>query len=814
MRTFGTGRLGAGCMAMCSLLCVGVCVARADEPPATPCTGSVDGHVVDDATHEPVDGATVRVNGVDVTATDDTGRFVLTGQCAGDLTIEVERDDYQTGARTLTVDGSVSLELPLHAIEGEVIEIEQKALEPVNMRSTAVVTGEALERTRGQSFSEALADVPGVTQLRAGSGLAKPIVRGQYGRRLLLTVDGVRHRAQEWGMDHAPEIDPFIADKVTVVRGASGVRFGPDAIGGVVVVDPPDLPHRPGLRGEAHLVGFSNGEGGSFASRLQGATAVLPGAAFQLEGSLKRLKAPATPDYALDNTGQSEWNLGGTVGYRAGDSDYKLSYRHYQAELGVCTCFRVESSEDFYAQLARDRPLGSELYTSEYEIERPYQDVSHDLAVARGRWRPESLGTITATYAFQYDHRREFDIVREATTGPQFAFRLWTHDLDVSLEHIPIHLSDHLHLRGWVGAVAMAQVHAYSGLPLVPDHQAGAGGVYVTERLAGHDFELEAGVRYDYLARAASIERIDFLRLVRSGQLDEDACGELGDADSIECDSRYHTVSASLGGMRQLTPEWSVKLDLSTASRPPNPDEQYINGTSPTFPVLGLGKPDLGSETTYSGSVTSSYRSERVAAEVSAYGNYISDYVYFAPAIDENGNPIFDVLIRGAFPRFVTRPVDAVFYGADGGVSFRPLPSLDLGAQASIVRARNLSDDGYLVFVPPDRLRGSVTYTRTGFLGSDRALASVDATYVRRQDRFDLAADLAPPPDAYVLFDAELGVDSHIGDQTVKVALQGTNLLDTRYREYTSLLRYFVDQPGRQVMLRLSIHFSTSPGSP
>jgi iron complex outermembrane receptor protein len=74
----------------------------------------------------------------------------------------------------------------------------------------------------------------------------------------------------------------------------------------VVVVDPPDLPREPGLRGEAHLVGFSNGLGGSFASRLQGAASTLPGAAFQLEGSVKRLKAPATPEYALDNTGQSE----------------------------------------------------------------------------------------------------------------------------------------------------------------------------------------------------------------------------------------------------------------------------------------------------------------------------------------------------------------------------------------------------------------------------------------------------------------------------------------------------------------------------
>ena len=76
-----------------------------------------------------------------------------------------------------------------------------------------------------------------------------------------------------------------------------------------------------------------------------------------------------------------------------------------------------------------------------------------------------------------------------------------------------------------------------------------------------------------------------------------------------------------------------------------------------------------------------------------------------APAIDAMGDPIFDVTIRGAFPRFVTRPVDAMFYGADGGIAVTPVPWLELGAQASLVRARNRTDDSYLVFVPPDRVR-------------------------------------------------------------------------------------------------------------
>lgn len=791
------------------------------EPPPQPavrrpepaCTGTIDGHVVDATLHEPLAGATVRKDGADVATTDDDGRFALTGLCPGPLKLEVELDGYRIGLEAITLGRSTSVEVELQPESDEIIVIAADAPRD-DMRSTTVLSGDALERTRGRGFSETLSEVPGVTMLRSGTGQAKPIVRGQFGRRLLMLVDNVRHRSQDWGLDHAPEIDPFIADRLTVVRGAAGVQFGPDAIGGAVLVDPPRLHFVPGVSSEAHLIGFYP-SGGSLAARVQGGPAGTGGAsrwAWQVEGSGKRLASPITPDYALENTGSAEWNLGATVGYRPGrgaedGTEVTLSYRHYHAKLGVCQCLRMESSEDFFAQLEQARPIEADLYRSEFEIERSYQQVDHDLAILRARRPIPSFGTLTATYALQFDYRREFDVVRTAT-GPQFRFRLFTNDFDVDVAHNPLHLNNHLHLRGSFGLVGMVQIHDYGGLSLVPDHQALSGGAYLIERLVGHDYAIEAGVRYDATGRSASIARRDYLRLVRSDQLTMEACAS-EDGERFMCDSRFHTLSASLGGQLQLTDPLSLKLDLSTASRPPNPDEQYLNGTSPTFPVLGLGKPDLGPETTYSASLTASYQSARVAAEASAYSNYISDYIYFAPAINEDGQPIFDVLIRGSFPRFVTRPVDALFYGLDGGISVRPVPSLQLDGQLSLVRARNLSDDSYLVFVPPDRVRVAATHTRENVLGLPNASASIAGTYVARQDRFDINADLAPPPDSYFLLDAELGAETRIADQNVKIALQGTNLLNRRYRDYTSLLRYFADQPGWRLMLRLSFRHAS-----
>jgi len=809
--------------AVCCALCVYLPAAAAAQPPAAPsgshriCSGSLDLHVVDALDHVPIPDVAIVVNQVAAGQTDARGRLTLTGLCEGDISVEAARLDYQPARQVIRLAGAASVEIELEIAFTETVTIVAKAPPPVDMRSTATVSGAALERKRGQSLSETVADVPGVSQLGAGSGVAKPVVRGQLGRRLPLMVDGVRHRSQDWGLDHAPEIDPILADRITIVRGASGVRHGSDAIGGAVLVDPPDPPSKPGTAGQAHLVGSSNGLGGSLAGRARWVSAAAPRLAWQADGSIKRLAAPATPDYPLDNTGESEWSAGLTTSYRAGGDDtYKLSYRHYQADLGVCTCYRVESPADFFAQTGQGKPLGSDLFTSRFEIARPYQAVAHELAMARGRWTAGAAGIITGTYAFQLDHRREFDIVRQATTGPQFMFRLWTHDLDAVFEHKPLHLSEHLHLQGSVGIVGMLQVHSYQGLPLVPSHEAAGAGAYLSERLSGHDFEIEAGMRYDLLARTAFLARGDFLRLVRSGQLAENACGELrSDTGPVDCTSAFHTISASLGGLLRLSPRWSAKVDLSTASRPPNPDEQYMNGTSPSFPVLGLGKPDLGPETSYAASATTTYAGDRISGEVSAHASFIADYMYFAPAIGDDGRPIFDVLIRGVFPRFVTRPVDALFYGADGSLSVAPASWLEIGAQGSMVRARNLTDSSYLVFIPPDRVRGSVAVARKGLLGLEKATASVAGTYVARQTRFDLTADLAPPPDAYAVADAEIAAEAQVGGgQALTFALRGTNLLGARYRDYTSLLRYFADRPGRQLMLRITLSYESSNPSP
>lgn len=809
IRVWGQRRLGSGGLFLFGIVALVVprlAVAQAPSDANSTldeeCVGTLDGHVVDVYSHEPIAEARVLREEHESIQTDGQGHFILRELCPGEVQFEVEQSGYQTKAMEFTAPDTRSMEILLEPELGEVVVIRGPGYKRRAIQATATISEEALERTRGRAFSEALAEVPGVSQLRSGSGMSKPIVRGQFGRRLSLLVDGVVHRSQEWGLDHAPEIDPFSAGAIEVVRGAAGVRYGPGAIGGAVLVHSPEFLIAPGVASELHLMGYFT-RGAGIAGRIQSASEKVPGLAYQFDATAKRLSSSTTPDYALQNTGSLEWNLGGAVEYQRKRSEYSLSARHYQARLGVCACLQLESSDDFFAQLERERPVNSELFTAEFAIDRAFQEVTHDIVHARGKWGLDEYGKLSASYAFQFDHREEFAQVRNPL-GAQFDFRLTTHDANLVWEHRPKHLNDHWHLRGSAGVHGMAQSHSYRGLPLVPDYLATGGGLFAIERVIGHDWELEMGVRYDYMSRRADLQRNDFLRLVRSEQLSDTSC-DGGQGDPVDCKSQFHTVSASLGALHQLSDAWSLSLELSTAARPPNTDEQYLNGTSPTFPVLALGNPELGAETTYSSSLSSSYLGNKVAVEASVYANRISDYIEFAPAIDASGEPIFDVLIRGTFPRFTTQAVDALFYGADGGVVWQPVTGIELGGQASLVRGSK-SGGKFLTMVPSDKVRGTAKYTYGDESTPEKFWLSIAGTQSFKQNRFDSRADLAPAPDGYFLLDGELGGETTIDGQRMKLSLHLNNILNNRYREYTSLMRYFADQPGLQMMLRLSLH--------
>lgn len=685
-----------------------------------------------------------------------------------------------------------------------VLVVHADDVDQEDTRARTTLDALALERAAGDDLAEAMAQVPGARVASGTADTSKPILRGLPERRLLVLFDGVRHESQKWGPDHGTEIDPFSAGEISVIRGAAGARYGPDAIGGVVLVAPPPLRVTPGIGGKAMLAWSSNGLRPYGALRLDVAPAAVPGLALRLEGNAARSANRSAPDYVLGNTASALYNVGASIGYQWAAGAVRATWHRHDTRAGAFYGVQNGTPDDFLAQLEADRPATADLWSTTWTIDRPYQHVTHDIAslhlTTLGRW-----GTLEAIYAFQHNRRREYEPVRGDDPEAQYDFTLRTHSVDLHYRQ-PTVTWPVADLDGGVGAQGSVQENVYRGLALIPNHRAFAAGVFVWERLSFSRVDLELGGRYDHLSRAAFLGENDFERHVRRGTLDPDTCTRTDTA--ARCPSAWDTGSVSLGALVHAVPElFDLKLDLSSASRFPNVDELYLAGTAPTLPVYALGTPDLDVETAWGGSLTGALRLPVVEAELSGFLTWVDDYIAFAPELGPSGAPALEVTVRGAAPRYGFTQIQAVHHGADGRLNLGPTFFVGLDVRGGLVRVRDARTGAHVVGTPADHLHAELIARPPTPRSVDRWELAVVVDLVARQSRVDPNADLAPAPDGVTLLGLRAEADVHVGRVHLRPALEVHNLLDTAWREYTSLLRYYADQPGRDVRLRVGLDF-------
>jgi len=193
---------------------------------------------------------------------DEQGRYRLDGLCAGTYTLQVAHLGCDPVLLSVRVVADQTKDLFLEHHEQELKDLEVIQSRPdENVGLTQGELGKAeLDRSTGRTLAEALTSIPGVNMLTSGPTITKPMIHGLYGNRILTLNQGVRQEDQQWGTEHAPNLDPFSSDRITVVKGAASVQYGADAMGGVVITEPVELPREGGLRGDLRTVGILRAE--------------------------------------------------------------------------------------------------------------------------------------------------------------------------------------------------------------------------------------------------------------------------------------------------------------------------------------------------------------------------------------------------------------------------------------------------------------------------------------------------------------------------------------------------------------------------
>jgi iron complex outermembrane recepter protein len=756
------------------------------------CTLTLSGHITDAETKEHLQKATVTILELKVTTkTNDQGVFSFKGLCAGTYTLQVTHADCKAVEKHLHLKADVETDIELSHTIAQLDEVVITGNQTASVTThTNELKGKALESTRGLSLAESLKKVNGVSVLQTGTNIYKPVINGLHSQRILILNNGVRQEAQQWGSEHAPEIDPFIANRISVIKGSSALRYGGDAIGGVVLVEPKLLRTDPGIDGELNLNFFTNNRMSVASAMVEGNSAKHPAFSWRAQGTYKRGGNARTANYWLDNSGQEEINFSVAAALKKQNKGIELFYSQFNTTLGIFSGAHIGNVTDLWnAILSKDPPDYIKNVGFTYAIDRPYQQVQHQLLKVKAWKNTGSIGKLNFVLSGQYNDRKEFDQKRFASSSdaPQLNMSIGTAMADVVWDHYNTGK-----WRGTIGGSFQYQNNSYVRRLFIPNYESTNMGLFVIEKYSLKKTDIEAGVRFDN-------KRI-FNTNDNNNQF-------------TYPDLSFNNLSANIGVQQKFTNEFRLLLSASTAWRAPQVNELYANGLHHGAARIEKGNPNLSPERSNNLSANLVFNNSKWDIDAGAYIKQIDGFIYLEPTFPP------ELTIRGAFPSFRYSQTNARLHGFDVSAAYNLDAHWNTSVKASILRAWNKETKNWLIQMPADRYEAQVTYNFTNFKKLNETYLSLSSVYVLRQTRVPAAGNievpgstskqsdyLAPPP-AYFLLNVEAGTKLKMKHNNWNLILAVTNLTNLAYRDYMNAFRYFSDEMGRNISLRLKIPF-------
>lgn len=751
---------------------------------AQECALTLRGRVIDEHDRRPLEFASVIIVGTGLGAQcDEQGVFRIDGLCAGSYNVRVMHIGCTTAERVVKLDTDMVIELKLehHAEELKEFELAQQRPDENVGQAQAQLDKAAMERNSGRSLGEMLAAIPGVNMLSSGPTIAKPVIHGLSGNRILTLNQGIRQEDQQWGSEHAPNLDPFSTDRISVVKGAASVQYGSDALGGVIITEPVELPREEGISGEVRGIGILNGRGGGGNGLLQGGVKGLRGVGWRVQGSGRYLGDSNAPDYVLSNTGVREGGASVSVGYRDHRWNASAYFSYFTRGLGILRASHIGNLTDLNNAIESGTPWYVGDFT--YAIASPRQQVQHHLVKAEAGYAIGERDRIVLTYGYQADDRQEYDIRRGGRSDiAALDLFLLTHTADAVFKHW---IGKHIHGKLGVSGVYQENINLPgTGVrPLLPNYRKQNGGAFLLEHFPlSEKVELEAGARIE-------ATQLDVAKYTYENVL-------------IRPAHRFTNNALTIGANWSVKDSVRLRFNVGTAYRPPHVSELYSEGLHHGAAAIERGDAVLTSERSLKGTIDleALWFGGRLRADITLYADRIDNYIYLRP----DG---YELTVRGAFPVFQYLATDAFLYGMDATLQLKLMERLSVRNRTSLVRGRDLTQDEWLFQMPSDRIENALLFELPQ-AGSWSAIElSATSQVVFMQSRIPVGLDFTTPPGTYHLIGLSVSATRTLGKNELRFGLQANNLFNTTYRDYMDRFRYYADARGKDLTLWLRYSF-------
>ena len=687
---------------------------------------------------------------------------------------------------------TVTFTLPAHSDDQSVIELEPVIVTaPLQQKVSetavpvTVLEGEELTMKMGHTVGDTLIQEQGITSQTFGPGVGTPVIRGQSGTRVRVLSNGIgSNDVSQLSPDHATAIEPFMVDRIEVLRGPATLLYGSGAMGGVVnVIDnriPVLMPDKP-VGGAVEQSYNSVSDETSTGLKAEGGAGHV---AFHLDGLYRNSNNLHIGGQAIDANAAESNDPSLKVIQNSYGVIPNTNTQTFNGSAGISAVRDPGFAGIAINQLHNNYgipPDGSGGPNTRINLEQTRYDFKSEL---KNPFRfAESLRMRLGYIDYQHT---------ELDGGlPGTAFTNKSYEGRMELTHKPIGL-----FRGALGFQALASDFTatdFGGLnTIVPQSQINSYGVFGVESFNYGPVAYQLGTR------------------VEASSIDPQAASNYSPPNGVPVSSTYNytPVSASASGLWKIDKRNSLDLAVTRSQRAPQVQELFSNGFHDATRSYEVGDPNLQMETSYNLDLGYKFNANWMQAEFDLFHNWANNYIYqqrtgqFVQQNPDTGGadacPPQDTNCTAVVQSY---QANAIFKGFESKLIFPVMENrfglVDLTLFTDYTRG-TFVNGGNVLRMPPLRFGFQWDYTKQQWSGNLR--------FTRAQAQNDPGANDTPTAGYYLLTLSGQYQIKDFHDAKIMLFAKGNNLLNENIRNSVSYLRNFSPEPGRgaEVGIRIS----------
>lgn len=791
----------------CVIACIIICTVNAQK-----CTYTLKGTVADFHDGSPIIGATIHIKNTNTYATTDiNGLFAIKNLCRENVTISISHVSCDTKNVRVNISKNEVQQFYLEHHVEELNEIQIQSNLKSNTTQATRLQSKEIDEFTNKSIGDVLKKVSGVSSMNTGNTIVKPVINGLHSSRVILMANGVRLQDQEWGIEHAPNIDVNTAESITVIKGSNSLEFAGDAIGGVIVVKPRKAIRKDSLFGKTIFGGQSNGRGYNMHSSITKTTR--KGWFVTGKASLKKFGDFKSPDYFLNNSGLNSKAFSIRTGINQYEKGANIYYSYINNEIGILKSSHIGNIKDLVDAINSRQPIILKDFS--YAINDPKQNITHQILKTDFYKRFQNLGKLEVQYDFQNNRRLEHDIrVGDDRDKPAIDLELSSHTLKANFN-----FDSNPAKTIKVGMLTSYQnnfANPDTGVKrLIPDYDKYDVGVFTIGNFILNDqTNMNLGVRYDY--NYINAKKYYYKSRWSERNYDTDfndlIIGEYATQWLVNPKMSYHNISASAGVYHAINKVHSIMFNYGLSNRAPNVSELFSDGLHHSAARIELGDLRMEQETSNRFAFTYTLDKGENTFIIESFFNHINNFIYIEPTGTEK-------TIRGAFPVWAYKKTTAQLFGVDIDWKKKLTSRYAFQNKTSILFGRDMDKSSPLIDIPAPKTSNSIHYKNKKWYQFN---ASLESEFVFKQHNFpntnfeayipttntNVMVDVSTTPNSYHLVHFNSDMTFELSKKTqLNIGISVSNLFNTRYREYLNRQRYFTDDLGRNIGLQIKLNY-------